>query len=156
MLISRFTSHRLSILERMLVWLDRQSVRKTATAGLPAHLSIGLRGEDAAYFHLRRLGYTIIARRWRSPKLRGDIDLIGWDGEFLCFVEVKTRSSRSFQPAEVAVDLEKQGMLMRMGQAYLRQLENYNRIPIRFDIVSVYMSDQQPEFEIFRGAFGWK
>jgi putative endonuclease len=156
MLISRFTGHRLSILERTLVWLDRQSVRKTATAGRPAHLSTGLRGEDAAYFYLRRLDYTIVARRWRSPKLRGDIDLIGWDGEFLCFVEVKTRSSRNFQPAEVAVDREKRNMLMRMAQEYLRQLENRDRLAVRFDVVSVYLSEKQPEFEIFRGAFDWK
>lgn len=154
--ISRFAGYRLSIFERTLAWLDRQSTRKTSPAPRATHLTTGLRGEGAAYFHLRRLGYTVVARRWRSPKLRGDIDLIGWDGEWLCFIEVKTRSSRSFQPAEVAVDGEKQTMLKRMAQEYLRQLENRDRIPVRFDIVSVYLSEHPPEFELFRGAFAWK
>lgn len=156
MQISRFSGYRLSIFERTLVWLDRQSARKTAPARRAAHLTTGVRGEDAAYFHLRLLGYTIVARRWRSPKLRGDIDLIGWDGDRLCFIEVKTRRSRSFQPAEVAVDREKRTMLMRMAQEYLRQLENREQIAVRFDVVSVYLSEDRPEFEVFRGAFDWK
>lgn len=153
MQISRFAEHRLSVIERTLGWLEHQAMRKGTLARHAPHLETGLRGEDAAYFYLRRLGYTVIARRWRSAKLRGDIDLIGWDGEYLCFVEVKTRSSRSFQPAEVAVDREKRAMLMRMAQEYMRQLENREQIPVRFDVLSVYFADVSPEFELFRGAF---
>lgn len=153
MQISRLAQTRLSIFERTLGWLDQQAARSTRSQNYPAHLMTGMRGEDAAYFHLRRLGYTIVARRWRSAKLRGDIDLIGWDGDWLCFVEVKTRSSRSFQPAEVAVDLEKQTMLRRMAQEYVRHLEHPDQIPIRFDVVSVYFPVGKPEFEVFRGAF---
>lgn len=156
MQISRFSEHRLSVFERTLGWLDHQATRKIAPAKHTAHLTTGLRGEDAAYFHMRRLGYVVIARRWRSPKLRGDIDLIAWDDECLCFIEVKTRSSRSFQPAEVAVDREKRTMLMRMAQEYLRQLEDRDKTPTRFDVVSVYLSEERPAFELFRGAFDWK
>ncbi len=154
--ISRFAQTRLAIFERTIVWLDQQATRKTLQKKTPSHLMTGLRGEDAAYFHLRRLGYTIVARRWRSAKLRGDIDLIGWDGEWLCFIEVKTRTSRSFQPAEAAVDYEKKRMLTRMAREYLHNLENPDRIPVRFDVVSVYFPDGKPEFEIFCGAFDWK
>lgn len=156
MQISRVAQTRLSIFERTLGWLDQQAARSTRSPNNPSHLMTGMRGEDAAYFHLRRLGYTIVARRWRSAKLRGDIDLIGWDGEWLCFIEVKTRSSRSFQPAEVAVDLEKQTMLRWMAQEYVRHLENPDQIPTRFDVVSVYFPGGKPEFEVFRGAFAWK
>jgi putative endonuclease len=156
MQISRFAQTRLSIFERTLGWLDQQAGRRALPKRNAAHLTTGLRGEDAAYFHLRRLGYIIVARRWRSAKLRGDIDLIGWDGEWLCFVEVKTRSSRSFQPAEVAVDQEKRTMLARMAREYVRHLENPDKIPVRFDVVSVYFPGGRPEFEIFRGAFDWK
>lgn len=154
--ISRFAQTRLAIFERTIVWLDQQATRKTLPKKTPSHLMTGLRGEDAAYFHLRRLGYTIVARRWRNAKLRGDIDLIGWDGEWLCFIEVKTRSSRSFQPAEVAVDYEKRTMLTRMAREYVRHLENPHLTPIRFDVVSVYFPGGKPEFDIFRGAFDWK
>lgn len=155
MQISRFAQQRLSIFERTLGWLDTQASRRALPQKSTAHLTTGLRGEDAAYFQLRRLNYTIVARRWRSPKLRGDIDLIGWDGEWLCFIEVKTRTSRAFEPAEAAVDREKRKMLCRMAQEYVRQLESNDQIPVRFDVISVYFPGDRPEFELFRGAFSW-
>ncbi len=45
----------------------------------PAHLLLGERGEFEALFHLRRHGYLVIERRWRSPDHNGDLDLIAWD-----------------------------------------------------------------------------
>lgn len=153
--ISHLAQVRLSIFERTLGWLDQAAARSTRFPKRPIHLMTGLRGEDAAYFYLRELGYTIVARRWCSPKLRGDIDLIGWDGEWLCFIEVKTRSSRTFQPAELAVDREKRTTLAKMAREYVRQLENPELIPVRFDVVSVYFPGGRPEFELFRGAFDW-
>jgi putative endonuclease len=156
MQIPRIAQARLSIFERTLGWLDQQAARSTRSPKHPVHLMTGMRGEDAAYFYLRQLGYTIVARRWSTPKLRGDIDLIGWDGDWLCFIEVKTRSSHSFQPAEVSVDRDKQTMLTRMAHEYIRQLESPDQIPVRFDIVSVYFPGGRPEFEVFRGAFDWK
>jgi putative endonuclease len=121
------------------------------------HLATGASGEREALFHLRKLGYTVVARRWRSPKLRGDVDLIAWDGEWLCFVEVKTRSSRDLVTAEAAVDEEKQQMLRRMARAYLRGFAEEARgsIPVRFDVVSVYMQPGGCEFEVQKGAFRW-
>jgi putative endonuclease len=154
--ISQLGRARLSFFEKTLGWLDQAAARSTRSPKHPAHLMTGLRGEDATYFYLRELGYTIVARRWSSPKLRGDIDLIGWDGEWLCFVEVKTRSSRTFQPAEVAVDHDKQSNLARMAREYIRQLEHSELIPVRFDVVSVYFPGGRPEFELFRDAFDWK
>ncbi len=150
---SRIEQYRLSIFERTTVWLDRKALRKAAPVRGTAHLTTGLRGEDAAFFHLRRLGYTIVARRWRSSRLHGDIDLIGWDGDDLCFVEVKTRSSREFRPAEAAVDQDKRAILHRMAQEYIRQLDDFDQISVRFDVVSVYFTQAKPEFEVFRGAF---
>src|SRR5579872_4640137 len=84
----------------------------------PRNLLIGMRGEREALFHLRKMGYTVVAQRWTSGKLPGDVDLIGWDGEWLCFVEVKTRTGRDTAAAEVAVDHDKQRMLRRMARAY--------------------------------------
>ncbi len=153
MQISRFDQYRISLFERTTVWLDRQAARKTRRPKLSAHLTTGMRGEDAAYFHLRQLGYIVIARRWRSARLRGDIDLIGWDGETLCFVEVKTRTSHDSYPAEAAVDRDKRKMLYSMAQEYIRQMENFAQISARFDVVSVYLTERKPEFEVFRGAF---
>ena len=122
---------------------------------LAAHLATGLRGEEEALFHLRRLGYTIVARRWTSPKARGDVDLIGWEGEWLCFIEVKARTGRDRVPAEFAVDGAKQETLRRLARAYLKGIAEEQRrgIPVRFDVVSVYFAPDEVEVEVFRGAF---
>lgn len=151
--ISLLTRCRLTLFEKSLRWLDRRAIRKSPDTAV--HLTTGLHGEDAAYFYLRRMEYVVVARRWRSSRLRGDVDLIGWDGDTLCFIEVKTRSSRAFLPAEVAVDAEKQRMLHRMAREYLRQLPDFDHIPVRFDIVSVYVTGRQAECELFRNAFGF-
>lgn len=136
--------------------LGRRLRRSPATA---EHLATGLRGEREALFYLRTLGYTIVARRWKNAKLRGDVDLIGWDGDWLCFVEVKTRTGRDLMsPAESAVDGDKQEMLRKMARVYLRSFPEKLRreVPVRFDIVSVYLQPGGVEFDLYRGAFGWE
>jgi putative endonuclease len=132
------------------------SRRRDGLAG-PEHLATGERGEREALFELRKMGYTVVARRWTSPKLPGDVDLIGWDGGWLCFIEVKTRSGRDAMPAESAVDRDKQDMLRRMARSYLRRFPEKARtgIPVRFDVVSVYLLRSGVEFDLYRGAFGW-
>jgi putative endonuclease len=147
----------------MQVWMLRRMDALGRKMGrgsrLAEHLATGLRGEREALFHLRRLGYTIVARRWKNAKLRGDVDLIGWDGEWLCFVEVKTRTGRdAMSPAESAVDDDKKEMLRRMALAYLRAFPERLRreIPVRFDIVSVYLLEYGAEFDVYKGAFGWE
>jgi putative endonuclease len=137
--------------------IDAVAARRARGRGLPAHLATGERGEREALFHLRKLGYTVVARRWKSAKLWGDIDLIGWEGEWLCFVEVKTRGGRDVAAAESAVDGEKQDMLRKMARAYLRGFPEKLRaeVPVRFDVVSVYLLPTGVEFELYRGAFGW-
>lgn len=130
--------------------LDRLTARTVTNA--PAHQQTGRRGEEAAYFHLRRLGYVMVARNYRTPRRRGEIDLIGWDKETLCFIEVKTRSSRDFKPAEAAVDRAKWHELAAVAQEYLRHLPP--SCPSRFDIVSVYFGgiSRPPTLEVFKNA----
>jgi putative endonuclease len=137
--------------------MDSLAVQLGRGPGMARHLATGVRGEREALFHLRKMGYTVVARRWRNAKLRGDVDLIGWEGEWLCFVEVKTRSGRNAIPAEAAVDRDKQEMLQRMARAYLRGFPEKMRreVPVRFDVVSVYLQPGGTEFEVNRGAFGW-
>ena len=119
------------------------------------HLVSGARGEDEAYFYLRKLGYTLVARDYRSPRRRGDIDLIGWENETLCFVEVKTRTSRNFMPAEAAVDDEKRETLSGLAREFLRNyLHTNGKSPqFRFDVISVYLEGNLPEITLFRDAF---
>jgi putative endonuclease len=123
--------------------------RKVTT---PQHLDTGRRGEEAAYFYLRKQGYVIIARNYRSPRSRSELDLVGWDSDTLCFIEVKTRTTRDVLPAEAAVDAEKQRDLSRVAREFLRRMNGDP--PFRFDIVSVYMENEPaPDIELFRQAF---
>jgi putative endonuclease len=164
-------AHRVLNLERRLytslrAHADRKAALRAdlhpdpAVRSKPPHLLTGERGEAAAFFHLRSLGYTIVARRWRTRRLPSDLDLIAWDGPTLVILEVKTRTARDFAPAEAEVDRHKQDMLRRMAAAYLRRLPEPHRasVPVRFDIISVYLlpADQKTgkvEFEHLRSAF---
>jgi putative endonuclease len=116
------------------------------------HLLTGRRGEEEAYFHLRQIGYVMVARNYRSPRSRSELDLVGWDNETLCFIEVKTRTTRAIQPAEAAVDPDKQRDLAGVAREFLRKVKG--NPPYRFDIVSVYLeSGERAEITLFRDAF---
>lgn len=137
--------------------IEARSVRSGQRAR-PQHLATGERGEDLAFFHLRGLGYTIVARRWVSDRVRGDLDLVGWDGDTLVVFEIKTRTARDLFPAEAQVNDAKQRQLRRMTSAYLAQLpaRYRSRVPVRFDVISVYIVGERPEFEHIRDAFGYR
>ncbi len=118
----------------------------------PAHLRTGRRGEDLAYYFLRRQGYIMVARNWRCKGRKGEIDLVGWEGKTLCFIEVKTRSSRGMVPAEMAVDRAKQAELRGMAALFLRTQRSNPQF--RFDVVSVYLEPgKKAELELFKDAF---
>jgi putative endonuclease len=118
----------------------------------PMHQRTGSRGEEDAYFHLRKLGYVMVARNFRSPRCRGEIDLIGWDADVVCFIEVKTRMSRDVKTAEAAVDRHKRREVAQVAREYLRRLPP--TCQWRFDIVSVYYANlsSRPQIEVFRNA----
>ncbi len=135
--------------------LDRLPARMPR---LPEHLRTGQAGEEAAFFFLRRAGFTVVAHGWQSGKAPGDLDLVGWEGGTLCFVEVKTRSARDRATAEAAIDRHKRDTLRRLAAHYLRQLPEGT--PARFDVLSVYLQPGKAagksDFELFRNAFSWQ
>jgi putative endonuclease len=133
--------------------LDWVSDRTLPGEEMPAHQRTGRRGEEDAYFYLRRRGYVIIARNYRSPNHRGELDLVGWDGDVLCFIEVKTRTTRDVKPAEAAVDYAKQKELGLVAREFLRSFPP--SCQWRFDVVPVYYDHDhgQPSFELFQNAF---
>ena len=136
------------------LWLlDWLAARTLPPEKIAPHHRTGRRGEEAAYFHLRSLGYTMVARNFRSPRCRGEIDLIGWEDDVLCFIEVKTRTTRDVKPGEAAVDRHKRREVAMVAREYLR------RFPLscqwRFDVVSVYYAQSessQPLIEVFRNS----
>src|SRR5215472_12188181 len=94
---------------------------RTAASGRKARRT-GVRGETYAYWYLRRLGYVMVARNFTVRGAKGEIDLVGYDGETLAFVEVKTRTTErgDFGVPEDAVTLEKKRNLSRMARQFLR------------------------------------
>jgi putative endonuclease len=132
--------------------LDWLSARMLPQDDRPQHQRVGSRGEEAAYFHLRKLGYVMVARNFRSPRCQGEIDLIGWDKDILCFIEVKTRSTREVKPPEAAVDWHKRREMAQVAREYLRRMAP--TCPWRIDIVSVYYdrTGSRPDIEVFRSA----
>lgn len=138
----------------------REAARATRRGQRPTpdHLLTGERGEDLAFFHLCSLGYTLVARRWVSARVRGDLDLVAWDGDTLVVFEIKTRTARDLFPAAAEVDPAKQRQLRRLTAAYLAQLPTRHRanVPVRFDILSVYLVGDHPEFEHTPNAFPFR
>jgi putative endonuclease len=115
-------------------------------------LDLGRLGERAAYRFLKKRGYQIVARNFRTP--RGEIDLVGWDRDILCFVEVKTRASTERGRPEEAVTAFKQEQILNTAIDYLQHtyLRNVNH---RFDIVSVQVdSSGAPVCRLIKRAFG--
>jgi putative endonuclease len=135
---------------RALDWLAGDTL---PTDKRPQHQRTGRRGEEDAYFYLRRRGYVMVARNFRSPRSRGEIDLIGWEKDVLCFIEVKTRTTHDVKPAEAAVDRDKQRALAAVARDYMRHMA----LPCqwRFDVLAVYYEarSSQPMFELFQNAF---
>ena len=99
----------------------------------PPRQALGAAGEAAAAGALAAAGYEILGRNLRTPF--GEVDLLARQGEVLCFVEVKTRSSDAFgHPAE-AVTPAKQANLRRSA-AFLLRARRWEG-PCRFDVVAV-------------------
>jgi len=112
----------------------------------------GRQGEEIAYWHLRQRGFIMVDRNYRPEGLRGEIDLIGWDGETLVFVEVKTRQSADRRAPEAAVDRDKQAHVMAAAREYRRRA-HCAAAPFRFDVVTVEMAPNGNKIEHFRDAF---
>lgn len=111
----------------------------------------GRRGEDIAHRFLRKRGLTIVARNYRPPFGGADLDLVGWQGDLLVIVEVKSRSSAEAERPERAVDSDKERLLERSARDYVRRAGvDWNRV--RFDIVSVVFTEP-PRIEWFADAF---
>jgi putative endonuclease len=110
---------------------------------------LGEKGERAAARHLRRRGMRIVTRGYHTPW--GEIDLVARDGDYLVFVEVKTR--RRGVPAE-AVTQEKQRRLTLAALHFLRRHDLLEQ-RCRFDVVAIVWPDDSrpPQVEHIRDAF---
>jgi putative endonuclease len=116
----------------------------------------GVKGETYAYWYLRRQGYTPVARNYTAAGIKGEIDIVAYDGAVLVFVEVKTRSSSgSLQPRpEEAVNHDKRRNLSRMARQFLRS-RRIETATCRFDILAIETHPgQRPTVRLHKDAFG--
>jgi putative endonuclease len=124
----------------------------------------GVRGETYAYWYLRRHEYVLVARNFTLPGIKGEIDMVGYDGPTLAFVEVKTRtvvepplSPQSSQPvrptAEEAVNWEKRRDISRMAGQFLRA-RHIEKAACRFDVLAIETRPgKKPVVRLHKGAF---
>ncbi|MDA1092554.1 MAG: YraN family protein [Acidobacteria bacterium] len=113
--------------------------------------SLGKQGEDLACRELRRRGYAILARRYRTRF--GEIDVIARDQGSLVFVEVKTRRRGGFGGATAAVGFHKQRRLINMARSYLMGIGG-TLPPCRFDVVGVTLAaGGRPVLDVVVNAF---
>ena len=112
----------------------------------------GQRAEQLAAAHLRRAGYTIETANVRFPV--GELDLIARDGETLCFIEVRSRSSTQFGLASESLTSTKRRHFVKAVQWYLQRRRPRWEGPIRFDVVAVQQTpDGRAQLELIRSAF---
>lgn len=113
------------------------------------HNDLGKQGEDAAARYLCSKGYEIIERNWVYEKY--EIDIIASDGEYIVFVEVKTRSSRQWGNPEEAISKSKIKRIVEAADFYL---ETYDiDLPARFDVIAVIWTGSDFLIEHFDDAF---
>ena len=143
---------------RALAWKECRRAQRAASAqdgdrSKSEIANLGVRGENLAYWYLRQAGYTVVARNWRARSGAGELDLVGWEGPILAFVEVKTRTSQAAGPPEEAVSPNKQKRVIKAAREYLWR---FKRKPInhRFDVVSVSLNPEEGlQVRLIKDAF---
>lgn len=113
------------------------------------HNILGLEGEEMAAEYMKRQGYTILDRNWRSG--HKELDMVAVKDGTIVFVEVKTRSGSEWGNPEDAVDMRKIRRIVRSADAYLR-LKMID-MDVRFDIISVISNNGNLNLEHIEEAF---
>lgn len=120
--------------------------------GLQDRAWTGEFGERVACAWLRSQGCKILARNYRGPR-RGEVDIVARDGKLLLFVEVKTRREGSRIRGLDAVDKEKQRLIERGANSWLKRLGTRD-LPWRFDVIEVGVAEgQKPRINHVKDAF---
>ena len=117
------------------------------------NIYLGKSGEDSALNFLKENGYKILVKNYKT-KL-GEVDIIAYDKDTLCFIEVKTRGSLRFGSPQEAVSHFKQRQISKVALQFLKRNNLFN-IKARFDVVSVIYAEDKPAFDLIKNAFELK
>lgn len=113
---------------------------------------IGRMGELIAVRWLGMHGRRVLHRNYRGVN-RGEVDIVARHRDVLTFVEVKTRTSTAFGRPSDAVGPEKQRLIQRGAQDWLRLL-GHPRLKFRFDIAEIVLTEGElPHVNIIEDAF---
>ena len=115
---------------------------------------LGRHGEQLAAQHMERLGFSIVARNYRTR--HGELDLVAFDGRALVFAEVKTRRASGAGSPWDNLHLRKRAQVRRMAAAYLNQVPDRPRgQTLRFDAIGITIDAQGGlvALEHLEGAF---
>ncbi len=119
-------------------------------AALPPRRARGRAAEDLAAAFLVRRGMEILARN--HAVRRGEVDLVCRDGDVLCFVEVRSRSSDAQGGPEETVGRRKARRVIAAATDWALRNGGLERA-IRFDVVAITFRDGGPRIEHFPAAF---
>lgn len=108
------------------------------------HFDKGTFGENKACKYLKKQGYKILERNFKTSF--AEIDIIAEKDGLYIFVEVKTRKLRTSIPASVSVNYYKQQKIIKAACCYMAK-EKIKPF-CRFDIVEVYTDDEMKNFKI--------
>ncbi len=113
---------------------------------------LGDAGEQAAVGFLEKSGYQVVARNFRCPY--GEVDVVAEQGELLCFVEVRTRSTAAWGDPSHTVSFAKQRKVAKAALHYLMQhgAQGKDRM-VRFDVISVVGRGRSAAVEHIPDAF---
>ena len=111
--------------------------------------TVGRDGEDLAVSFLKKKGYKIIERNFRTSF--GEIDIIAKDGEVIVFTEVKTRTDESFGSPFEAVDRRKRQKMRDVALCFLKMKKK--ELPARFDVLSISTAGGKKHVEHIQDAF---
>ncbi|MFH1478401.1 MAG: YraN family protein [Candidatus Omnitrophota bacterium] len=111
----------------------------------------GKKGEELALGYLKKQGYKILEKNYKT-KL-GEIDIIGMDGRYCSFIEVRSRENTRFGSPEESIDIKKRSKLIRAALFYIKNKKMEDK-PCRFDVVAVLgINSASPKINLIKNAF---
>ena len=113
--------------------------------------ALGQHGEELAARHLVDRGARILARNLHLR--HAELDIVALEGDVLCIVEVRLRSSDRFGSAAESVDARKRRRLARAAAELIARGELPRFRSVRFDLVAIDASRTPPAIEHLRDAF---
>lgn len=114
---------------------------------------LGQKGEEFALRFLKKRGYQIIQKNYVCKM--GEMDIIAKEKDTLVFIEVKTRTSTTFGPPQLAVNPKKQSQMSKVALNFLKE-KKLEDVKARFDVVAILLGPRGEEIELIKDAFDLK